>query len=930
MLRVWEKTVAHAGERLGIGGSNSDREELLRGIRAFIAIERERLKRQHRRCARGSEVVHQWSAVVDLVVRQVAEWVSACVNARSGTPRDLEIAWGPRAEIARACALVAVGGYGRCELAPFSDVDLAFVHVDRVPEELRAFVEQVVRLLWDGGLVIGHSVRSIGESVHMAREDPRVATALQETRFLWGNLAIVRQLRESLQAAFYEDRRQRWLFLEALRREWERRYARIGEVIGVQAPHVKEGAGGLRDLHTIRWVGRARYGSASLEALCAEGYVSSAEYAALRSAHDFLLRVRNGLHFLTGRKTDQLTVDLQLMLAAHLGYMPRRGLRASEVFMREYYHQAHSLHEIARSFLARAWRSTERRRLWAFRESRRLGAFEIVDGKLFLREEKGQLDVSPVRDLLLLVEAFRVAQTERVMLSEELRRTIREHAPAIGQILRQRAEARRLFLQILGHRGEVARILRLMHETGVLGRFLPEFGRLTFLVQHDPDHAYTVDEHTFQALEALDRIWQNPADAQAARLRQVFSEVTDAVPLYLGLLFHDLGKGRGHNHVPRSVRLARRAIRRLGLGPLQQQTVLFLVARHLLMSHLAWRRDVTEEGIIAELVAALGEGDQLERLNMLLLLTYADTAGVGPSVWTQWKGLLLWELYERARRWLTRRWEGEPLPIEEIMRALDGEFSRSEIERHLAELPHRYGRATPPEQIAEHLRLIRRVPEEFVVIRWRTVREGGYTELTLSTFDQPGLFARIAGTLWAHGLNILSAEAYTRTDGIIIDTFRVCEIGSACPVSSERWAAIEADMRAAVEGRYDVARAVAKWRERGSRHWARDRRAPFIRCDNTASPTSTILEVVAEDEPGLAYTIASTLQAFGLTIVLAKVTTEKSLALDVFYITDAEGRKLAPAFIAEVERALAQALTSGESEHSVRSTDRMGTLCGGS
>ncbi|GBC81633.1 Bifunctional uridylyltransferase/uridylyl-removing enzyme [bacterium HR10] len=834
---------------------------------------------------------------MDLIVCQVAEWASARVSARM--------------EIARACALVAVGGYGRCELAPFSDVDLAFVHVDRAPEELRAFIEQVLRLLWDGGLVIGHSVRSIGESVHVAREDPRVATALQETRYLWGSPAIVRQLRESLQAALYEDRRQRLLFLEALRREWEQRYARMGEIIGVQEPHVKEGAGGLRDLHAIRWVGRARYGSAGIEALCAEGHVSSAEYAVLRSAHDFLLRVRNGLHFLTGRKTDRLTVDLQLMLAARLGYPSWRGLRASEVFMREYYHQAHSLHEIARGFLARAWRDITRRRLWAFRGHRRLGAFEIAEGELFLREEREQPQVSPVRDPLLLVEAFRVAQTERVTLSEELRRTIREHAPVLGRILRQKSEARQLFLQIVGHRGEVARVLRLMHETGVLGRFLPEFGRLTFLVQHDPDHAYTVDEHTFQALEALDRVWQNPADAQQARLRQVFSEITDAVPLYLGLLFHDLGKGRGHGHVPRSVRLARRALRRLGLGPQRQQAVLFLVARHLLMSHLAWRRDVTEEGVIAELVAALGEGDQLERLNMLLLLTYADTAGVGPGVWTQWKGLLLWELYERARRWLTRQGEGEWLPIEEIARVLDGEFSRSEIERHLAELPPRYGRATPPEQIAEHLRLVRRVPEEFVVVRWRTVREGGCTELTLSTFDQLGLFARIAGTLWAHGLNILSAEAYTRADGIIIDTFRVCEIGSACPVSPERWAAIEADVRAAVDGCYDVARAVAKWQRRSLRPRARDRRAPLIRCDNAASLTSTVLEVVAEDEPGLAYRIASTLQALGLTIVLAKVTTEKSLALDVFYVTDAEGRKLTPAFIAEVERALAEALSVG-------------------
>jgi len=903
MLRAWEKVLAHAEERLRIGEANADVEALLHGIRAFLAVEREQLRIGHRRGAGGTEVVHRWSAVIDLVVCRAARWASGGQE---------EQPW----------AILAVGGYGRCEVAPFSDVDLTFVYMGDVHEELRVFVERVLRLLWDGGLVVGHSVRSVSESVRAACQDTHVATALQEARLLWGSRAVFDRLRGELEAVLYKGRRQRERFLDALRHEWEKRYAQVGAIIGVQEPHVKEGAGGLRDLQMVRWVGRARYGSSGLEALCAENHLSGAEYAVLRSSYDFLLRVRNEAHFSTGRKWDQLTVDMHSTLARHLGYTSRRGLQASEVFMREYYHHAHSVHEVCRSFLARAWASPQGARAWwvgrwwrervfqRFEKSRRNSGsepFEIADGMLRLRGRLG--------DPLQLMRAFQIAQSARVVMSEELRQTIRQQGPAMGRALRRSPEAGRIFLEIVSQRGEVARILRLMHETGVLGRFLPEFGRLTFLVQHDFYHAYTVDEHTLHAIEALDRVWRNPSGALMATFHKVFREIGDVVPLYLGLLFHDVGKGRGHGHVGRGVRLAHRACQRLGVDEGRRQMILFLVRHHLLLSHVAERRDVTEEKVIEEVVNVLGESAPLERLNMLLLLTYADTAGVGPNVWTEWKGVVLWELYWRAREWITRRrvaGEGDDGPaLEDLVRDLAREFPAPEVERHLAQLPERYRRATTRDRIAEHLRLIRRVSEESVVVHWRTIREGGYTEVSVCTFDRPGLFAQLAGTLTAHGLNILSADAYTREDGIIIDTFRVCEIGALRPVPPERWPGIERSMKAAVEGRYDVAQAVARRRARFARKRMQSRREPIIRCDNAASLTCTILEVEADDEPGLAYTIASTLQALGLNIVLAKVATEKSRALDVFYITDAEGRKLTSALIAAVERALGNALASG-------------------
>ncbi|RMG45331.1 MAG: ACT domain-containing protein, partial [Acidobacteria bacterium] len=513
-----------------------------------------------------------------------------------------------------------------------------------------------------------------------------------------------------------------------------------------------------------------------------------------------------------------------------------------------------------------------------------------------------------------LLNVFSRAQLEDLELSDELKQAIRANLSLVTRSFRAAPESGRLFLDILGRRGRVGRALRLMHETGFLGRYLPEFARITFLVQHDFYHRYTIDEHTLRAIEALDEV-AHRRESRLIPFQKIFAEVRDPAVLYLGLLLHDIGKGRSGSHVPRSARLAERVCERLGLESSRTAQVVFLVRHHLLMSHLSQRRDLTEDALIEDFVRQV---ETLDHLNMLLLLTYADTFAVGPGVWNEWKEALLWELYARARARLTG---GRPMRgrhahravlKEQINRALPIKFLPSEIERHLAMMPDRYLRATRPQGIARHLLLVKRLDAQPLAIDWRTHERESCTELTLCTRDRVGLFALIAGTLTAQGLNILSADLYTREDDIVIDTFKVCEVSGHRPVRPEWQSKVERHLRDAMIGRFDVAAAVQIWRAKVAhrrRGHAAHRPAPIVvRFDSTASATSTVIEVKAEDEPGLAYTIASTLTALGLNITFAKVATEKNLAVDVFYVTDARGEKLTADIMAEVERALLEAL----------------------
>lgn len=885
----------HARERLDAPALAENPGGQVEAFKRFLKLETDRLRMRHRFGLGGSEIATGRSYQVDMVVTRVCQLAAA--RADRVAQRELQ-----------QCAVVALGGYGRGELAPFSDVDLLFLHPTRPSAAVARFVEQALQVLWDVGLTVGHSFRSPKECVAEARDDLHSRTALTEARLVTGSPTLYQTLLRHLETDLLQNRRTTDAFLESMRAELTERSAKVGGAVCVLEPNVKEGVGGLRDLHAILWVGHARFGSRGLSALRAEGWTSEREYVAARRAYDFLCRVRNEAHFTTGRKTDLLTLDLQPELAQGLGYKARGGLLASELFMREYYRRASELHDVCRGFMLTHLQPEPKRSLFGLRRRPSARGFTVKDGALHARGE--ELKGGPMR----VLEAFANAQTEGIALSEELKRALRERAEAIDRAFRSSRDAGRAFLRLLERRGRVGPALRAMHETGVLGRLLPEWARITFLVQHDFFHKYTVDEHSLKAVEALDdaAVGSDPA---LARLGRVFDEIQDAMPLYLGMLLHDIGKGRGAGHVDRGVKIAGRMLERLKLEPEAAEHVLFLIGAHLEMSQLSQQRDLSEPGLARAFAARVGT---LERLNLLFLLTYADHKAVGPGIWNEWKASLLWELYNRTRPHVAggerrssdrdRTQRAREIALSELLDAFPGE----EVQRHFGLLPERYLRTTSAERMTRHFRLLRSLADHPAVVEWGDLPERHCSELTVSARDRPGLLASLAGTLTAHGIDILSVDLFNRDDGLVIDTFLVSEVAGHKPVEPERRQKIARDLTEAAGGRFDVAKAVEKWRARSSRRprrqWARGHREPVVRFDVEGSATATIVEVRAPDQPGLAYTIADTLAHLGLDITFAKIATAKAAALDVFYVTDESGRKLSPEAMSEVEGALLTAL----------------------
>lgn len=896
-MQIDRETIqVHARERLDAPGLAEDREGQVGAFKRFLKLETERLRMRHRFGLGGSEIATGRGYQIDMVVTRACQVAADRLDRVA--QRELQ-----------QCAVVALGGYGRGELAPCSDVDLLFLHPGRPSEAVARFVEQTLLILWDAGLTVGHSFRSPRECVAEAKGDLRNRTALSEARLVTGSPSLYQALLRQLETDLVRSRRATEAFLQAMRAELAERGARFGGAVCVLEPNVKEGLGGLRDLHAMLWVGHARFGTRGLAGLRAEGRISEREYVAARRAYDFLSRVRNEAHFATGRKTDLLTLDLQPDLAQGLGYRPRGGLLASELFMRDYYRRASELHDVRRGFMLVHLAPAPGRSFFGFRRPRARKGFTVKDGLLDLRGE--ELKGGP----LLVLEAFLNAQAEGLELSDELKRAIAERSSTIDRSFRASPEASRAFLRLLQRRGRVGPALRAMHETGVLGRLLPEWARITFLVQHDFFHKYTVDEHCLKAVEALDEVAAG-SDPALARLGKVFDEVEDATPLYLGMLLHDIGKGRGAGHVQRGVKIAAQMLGRLEPEPATAGDALFLIEAHLEMSQLSQQRDLSEPGLARAFAARVGS---LGRLNLLFLLTYADHRAVGPGIWNEWKASLLWELYNRTRPHLAggerRNGDGDrgQRARETAVAELLEEFPGDEVQRHFAMLSERYLRTTSAERMVRHFRLLRSLGERPAAVEWGDLPESHCSELTVTARDRPGLFASLAGTLTAHGSDILSVDLFNRDDGLVIDTFLVSEVSGHRPVETDRRERIARDLGEAAAGRLDVAKAVEKWRgrtRRPRRAWGRGHREPSVRFDDEGSATATIVEVKAPDEPGLAYTIADTLAQLGLDITFARIATAKALALDVFYVTDGTGRKLRPERMTEVEEVLVAALGS--------------------
>lgn len=882
-----EKILDRAEERLR-GLPRASAEETLNLLRGFLRMESHRLRMLHRYGLSGMEVAGTRSRVVDALITHVYK----LAQERYAGKRLF-------ADLDTSAAVVAVGGYGRGELCPHSDIDLLILYDRRSEEFGRYLARELIYLLWDINLKVGHSFRTAEQCVEMSRADSTAENALIDARYLVGGRQIFDHLKIQLQRYWAENPRK---FVARKQQELAERYGKLGETVFLLEPDTKESPGGLRDFHMLLWLACGAWQLQQASDLVKAGVLSPGDWQRATRGYDWILRVRNELHYLTGRRADQLTFALQPEVARGLKFLPGNHQLASEVFMRQYFLHAENVHQAMRQVMAAAH--------FEKGKSGRRVLLEFPDG-LHLIRTGGELrfggygtDRFPASPLVMM-RVYNQAQKLRLQVGEDIQNAIRTHLPLLTRSWQRHPEMSQAFLKILRRPGRVALALRDMHLSGMLGKYLPEFGHVTRLMQYDYYHRYTTDEHTLHAIELLDEIWTKPP-AGMERYRDLTYHITDPAPLFLGLLLHDTGKGLGGSHSEKGAQRAQAVCERLGLELSKRRQVELLVRHHLLLSHLSQRRDLSDRRVAQQAAEIIGD---LESLSMLALLTCADTAAVGPGVWTEWKNVLLWELYEKVHleflglEAATAQEEERLAQVRNEVQQRLVEFgesglgeppaslaeARAWIEAHLELLPRRYPLGASPELIARQILLARRAGQGHPAVTFLPVPEEGYTLLLLCCPDTRGLFAKMAGTLASLQVNILGARLDTRKDGMAVDMFWVSTTRGDVIEDPARLRRIGKRLEAVLQGSIPFDEVVSKI---DARPLAPALKSPHLSLNNEISEYCTVLEILAEDHLGFAYSVANCLTQLGLNIAFAKLSTEKTMAFDVFYLTDESGGKL--------------------------------------
>ena len=859
-----------------------------------LAAERQRLAAEHASVTSGRPLSRAIAAGVDRAVLALL-------------PADME---------PEGWALAATGGYGRGELSPHSDVDLLLLCRRRGPAVER-LGNGLFYALWDAKLDVLPATRTVAEARALARDDLATQTASLHARPLAGDGALF----IAFHAAVLADARRQGgrPFLRALLAETKRRHDRAAEAAHGLEPDLKNGRGGLRDLHALLWAAKVALDAGGLADVARLGYVDDAEAAAVRAAEDFLLRVRNHLHYLAGRRVDHLFFEYQEDTAAFMGYARNNGHLPVEQLMREMNAHTHAILGAAEGF----WERIEDRLasdraplLPVVAAVRRVARPERVSGPSVRR---GQLqlaeDAAPPRNPDEALALFALAARLHVEVGHALGRRLRTVLAGAPRGEKWSPRARESFFSVL-HCGDLAApLLEAAADCGLLPIYLPEWEDITFLARHDVYHQHTVDRHSLLAVAHLGRMLAGGAGGGELAVT-LAAEVADPDTLLLAGLLHDIGKGGHGDHSRTGAAIAAGVAERMGLAPDAAETLAFLVRQHLLLARVGTRRDLEDEATVRQVAEITGEP---ERLRLLYLLTVADGLATGPSAWTEWKASLVRDLFFRVRRALdgpaaeARSAERLAARRRELATALALlPKDQATVAAFLAAMPASYLLAQTTEAIREHWALFAQPAAETPRVIFRRSADDLHDELTLLAADRPGLLWRVCGVLALHGVNILEARVCTAADGRALDVFRLADAFEAS-IPEAKQASIVRDLSLALEGRLSLAYRLA----RKLKHYRQASPLPVrplrVEVDNAASCDYTVVEVHAPDRLGLLYTIARVLSDLQLDINLARVTTRGPEAVDVFYVRDWRGRRLTDeAHAAEVEQALRFALESAE------------------
>lgn len=860
---------------------NPETDASLGGIaKGYLAEAREVLRGWHDAGASGRAVVEAWTSAADRLIEFLVD--TATIHYRRRYVQSEQ-----------RCAVIAQGGYGRAELNPHSDIDLLFLYPHKVTPYVETVTETVLYSLYDARMQVGHAVRTIRDCIRLSTSDIKIKTALIDARPLCGDPALTGEFFRALDRDIKS--RATGKFIRDKMLESETRHHAYGDSVYLLEPHIKEGQGGLRDLHTALWIAKIKFKLSSMRELAVKGVVNSRELAGIEDAQDFLFRVRNALHFLCGSHQDQLSFELQEKVAENLGYRSSPGdeLKAVEHFLRDYYLQAAAVTRFSELIIDRSVNPPQPYRLIGRMMARTIRPHvRIVSGELNVTESQ-----IFERDPLELVRIFVDAQRHGVRLAPGLAESVRANAHRIGEKERTDPRLSELFLTILRAPARVYETLHEMHRLGIFSRILPEWAHLLCLVLHDHYHIYTVDQHSLMAVRELERLRSGERAQSLPLLTQLMREVDRVELLYLGILLHDSGKGLGGGHSEKGAAFARDISRRLGLNEDDVAEVEALVRHHLAMSHLAQRRDVHDDKLLIEFARLVGSPESLTRL---YLLTYADMRATGPTIWNNWKAMLLDEAYLRVQEVFARGFEPEDREkrIERIRsrvrQAVQGTNADLEfLESFLERMPDSYFLTTPEALIPGHAALVRRAQREGLASEVTHNPDFGFSELTVATPDREGLFATLTGVITASGMNILAARVATSSDGMALDAFRISHLENPERVlDEERWMRVRQLLADVLEGRRDLDEALA----RVSRPGLLDRRKPAgtareVVVDNLVSEEYSVVEVYAPDRIGLLHRVARAIFQLGLRIHLAKITTNVDQILDVFYLTEMDGSK---------------------------------------
>jgi [protein-PII] uridylyltransferase len=804
----------------------------------------------------------------------------------------------PNPTAAERISVLAVGGYGRGEMAPFSDVDLLFVTPYKQTPWGESLIESVLYCLWDLRLKVGQSVRTIDECLRQGRADVTIRTSLLEHRHLWGDEALAERLRSRLWGELFDATGPEFVALKL--EERARRHARQGSSRYLLEPNVKEGKGGLRDLQTLFWIGKYLNHADSSEDLVRVGVFTPEEYRVFAEAEAFLWTTRVHLHLLNGRASEQLTFDAQVEIAALLGYQATEGQRAVERFMQDYFTHAKHVGDLTRIFLAalearhvkpKPSLGEKLRTVFAFGRDQARPGYRLKNGRLDLADESA-FAKDPINILRLFDEAL---ETDIPIHPDALRR-VAASLHLVDDAVRADPEANRIFLDLLLSRNNPEGALRLMNEVGVLGAFIPEFGRIVAMMQFNMYHHYTVDEHTIRTISTLSQIERRELAAELPVSTDIMAKGVDRRVLYVALLLHDIGKSSGRDHSEFGAEVAERLCPRFGLDAQETELVAWLVRNHLLMSDTAQKRDLADPRTVRDFAQAVKSPT---RLKLLTVLTTCDIRGVGPGVWNNWKAMLLRALYHETLGHLTGGSEASSRPereaaakaaLADALAAAPGGWSEAEITAECARHYAPYWLGFDTRTHAIFAGLVRQISETEPAMRMELDLSRDATQACFAMPDHPGIFARLAGALALAGANVVDARTYTTTDGIATAAFWIQD-ASGEPFESGRLTRLRNAVNRTLRGEI-VARDALKDKDRIKKR-ERDFNVPTrLTFDNTGSDIYTIIEVETRDRPGLLYDLARTLTANNISISSAIIATYGEQAVDVFYVKDLFGLKL--------------------------------------